>query len=190
MGKGITDEQAEELIADWRSRGLEIEVRGHAIAGPNRSLAGAGKNIEEMPKNSPKQAIRAPVSPTLNSPGYALWIPEWRPTLVNELRATPYRHWSAPYKKLKRDKKVIEEAFVRSGQPKAWGPRRVSLLFVMPKKARMFDRDAPRKSINDALVACGALINDSPAYCYEGPVHYARALLDCTWGTLIQLVEI
>lgn len=125
--------------------------------------------------------------PVRSGPCQSLWMPGWSPTLVNTMRS---RHWTTPYKKTKADKDLIAFFFAQSGLSKAKGPRRVSLLFVLGKGRKMFDRDAPRKVIHDGLKECGALINDSPTYCYEGPVTYARALLDCQSGTLILLEDL
>ena len=56
-----------------------------------------------------------------------LWIPNWFPVLVNELRATPKRHWSGPYKRLKADGQGNQwpPTFAGSGSMVAAGPRRV-----------------------------------------------------------------
>ncbi len=146
------------------------------------------KNIEETKetrKNIPKYTQSVD-----HGPRQSIWIPGWFPVLVNDLRATPMRHWSGPYKRLKADKAIVAAYFAGSGVAKATGPRRVSMMFIMGKGKRLFDRDAPRKSIYDALKQCGAIVDDSPKWLQDGPVSYARALLECTAGSLILLEDL
>ena len=177
-----------------RSQEADLERRALANGGkvthkPVPSSASAPLFIDKP--NGPRRPIsNLPGPPKLQGPCKALWIPGWFPTLVNSLRATPHRHWASPYKQLKADKAIVAAYFAGSGLTRAIGPRRVSVMFVMGKGRRLFDRDAPRKSLYDSLVQCGALLGDNPALCYEGPVTYARALLDCQAGTLVLLEEV
>lgn len=121
-------------------------------------------------------------------PCQSLWIPNWTPGLLNQIMRG---HWSNGAKIKRADKDIVAFYFSQAGISKATGPRRVSLVFILPKKKRMFDRDAPWKSCKDALAACGALLDDTPRLCIDGPVSYARAIgAESAVGTMILLEDL
>ncbi len=120
-------------------------------------------------------------------PCQSIWIPRWQPALLNKLMQG---HWGNSARQKKADKQIVAFYFAQSGIPKATGPRRLSMMFVLAKGKRLFDRDAPWKSTKDALAACGALLDDTPALCVDGSVSYARALLECQSGTLLMLEDL
>lgn len=123
----------------------------------------------------------------LHGPCQSIWIPGWAPALLNRVM---HGHWANGAKLKKSDKQIVAFYFSQSGVSKATGPRRLSMLFVLAKGKRLFDRDAPWKSAKDALAACGALLDDTPALCVDGSVSYARALLECQAGTLLLLEDL
>lgn len=90
----------------------------------------------------------------------------------------------AGYRLKKRDKQIVAVACLADGITKASTPRRVSLLLTMAPRRRRPDRDAFWKSLLDALVACGALVNDSPKWCSLGDVEYQRGESDQMHVTL------
>lgn len=98
-------------------------------------------------------------------------VPLWRPASLNELLA------AGPYGANRLKKRDLE--FVRvyawlAGVPRASGPRRVSLEITVPKGQRRWDPDAFWKSLLDALVRDGKLVDDGPKWCLNGPVSYVR----------------
>lgn len=97
-------------------------------------------------------------------------IPGWRPTPLNQLLG----HWARAYHAKRHDAEVIAVACLACGVPSAACRRRVDLEIVLPKGVRAYDHDAHWKSLLDGLVECGALRNDSPAWCHQGEVRIAR----------------
>ena len=88
---------------------------------------------------------------------WCLHIPGWHPTPLNELMGS---HAKAGRLKAK-DREIVSRAVLGYGVAKATAKRRVSLMVVYPPGQRMHDPDAFYKSALDALVATGALHNDS-----------------------------
>lgn len=102
---------------------------------------------------------------------WELIIPGWRPATVNELIAGG--PWGAArLKKHDRDHVAVYARIDRI--PRATGKRRVSLMITLCKGQRRWDTDALWKSLLDALVWAGMLIDDRPKWCELGPVEYAR----------------
>jgi hypothetical protein len=121
------------------------------------------------------------------NPCQCLWIPDWCPALINEWEG---RHWGIKAKLKKSDREIVGFYFSESGMRKASGPRRLSIKLILAKGKRLPDSDAPLKSARDSLKQCGAILDDTPALCYQGPVEYARALLDCQPGTMMLLEDL
>jgi hypothetical protein len=111
---------------------------------------------------------------------WTLRIDGWHPALLNTLM----KHWTAAHRAKKADREVICEALRSSFVVQAEEQRRVSLLIVWPKGKRRADPDAFWKSVNDALVAGGALKNDSPVWCELGTVEQCRGERLTTFITL------
>lgn len=98
-------------------------------------------------------------------------VPLWRPVALNELLA------AGPYganRLKKRDRDFIIVYSCLAGVPRAAGMRRVSLEITVPKGQRRWDPDCFAKSLNDALVYAGKLVDDGPKWCVNGPVSYVR----------------
>lgn len=94
---------------------------------------------------------------------WSLTIPDFLPCTANQLLA---RVGSRP--RLKRgDRDLI--AWYGAWIPRATGKRRVSVVFCYPPRQRMRDCDAMHKSLLDALVKTGLLVDDHPKWCELGP---------------------
>jgi Holliday junction resolvase RusA-like endonuclease len=96
-------------------------------------------------------------------------IPNWHPKRLNELIGC---HWAAAGRKKKADRNLVW-AYTRK-VPKAKLPRRVTLTLTMAPRQRRGDGDAYWKSLLDALVHCGLLVDDGPKWCELAPVRYVR----------------
>ncbi len=184
MGFRFTAQDEAELVRKG------AVIREHGVK-PSPELSKVlGLLLDEKPKKRADTSATKRVSalPTpLQGPCQSIWIPNWQPALLNKLMQG---HWGNSARQKKADKQIVAFYFAQSGIPKATGPRRLSMMFVLAKGKRLFDRDAPWKSTKDALAACGALWDDTPALCVDGSVSYARALLECTAGTLLMLEDI
>lgn len=98
-------------------------------------------------------------------------IDGYYPVSLNKLLAC---HW-AKRRRLKRAQYDLIALHCRLADlPKADAPRSLSLHFVLTKGMRRLDEDNLYKALQDALVACGALVNDSPKWCHRGTVSYSR----------------
>lgn len=106
-------------------------------------------------------------------------IPNWSPTPVNKLYD---HHWASRRKHKKSDAEIV--AHYGRGVPKASQKRAVSLHVIFPPGKRMPDVDAYAKSLLDALVHCGLLVNDSSAWCVLEPVAYSRGQALTTFITV------
>lgn len=89
-------------------------------------------------------------------------IPDWRPALANDLAAAG--HWAGRARRKRADLQLVAAYCVLAGVPLATLPRRVSLEILGPFR-RLPDPDAPWKSVLDALVGCGRLVDDSALWC-------------------------
>ena len=77
---------------------------------------------------------------------YHLTIPDFTPPSLNTL----FGHW-ASRKRIKRDVREIIGFYARLAQiPVAEGPRKISLVLILPKKARRPDADNLWKALADA----------------------------------------
>ncbi len=112
---------------------------------------------------------------------WTLEIPGWMPARLNQMTG---RHWAKGHRLKKHDKEIIALAVALGGVPAARCRRRVSLLIVLPKGKRSPDPDAFDKSLRDALVACGALKNDSAAWVEGDDPRFARGKSLVTFLTL------
>jgi Holliday junction resolvase RusA-like endonuclease len=104
-----------------------------------------------------------------------LYLPNYSPISQNELQEA---HWAARARMKKSDMEII--AYYATLQGLMGGPlpdckRRVELRFVVPKGKRRCDGDNVKKSLLDALVACGLLRNDSPVWCESPEPVWARS---------------
>jgi hypothetical protein len=109
---------------------------------------------------------------TSTAPGtYTIHVPAWHPATLNELLSG---HWAKRHRLKRHDGEVLA-LFPKLGSiPKAAGKRRVSLVLTLAPRQRAADPDSHWKSVLDALVAAGMLINDSHVWCELGPVTIER----------------
>jgi hypothetical protein len=103
--------------------------------------------------------------------GHVLVIEGWHPCRLNQLVGC---HWGTRSKRKRLDREVIAlEALVQK-IPKALGKRRISLVLTLAPRQRAGDPDSAWKSLLDALVAAGLLVNDSHLWCELGEVRFER----------------
>lgn len=93
-------------------------------------------------------------------------------------------HWGSRTRLKSADREQIGTALKVYGVPKADGKRKVSILIVLPKGKRACDPDALHKSLLDALVQSGGLVNDSKDWMsFTEPV-FAKGPYLCSFITL------
>ena len=80
--------------------------------------------------------------------------------------------WAEANKLKKRDK--VEVKYASNHIPKAEKKRRVELIIELSKGQRACDPDAYFKSLGDALVNAGLLVNDSHKWVEWMPVKFVR----------------
>ena len=112
---------------------------------------------------------------------FTIDIPRWHPACLNQMKG----HWSNGHRLKQIDKAMI--AAYSTAIPKAEGKRRVSLHIILDKGQRGPDPDAYNKSLNDALVHAGLLVNDNRQYVENAPVTYSRDPKG--WGSRITLED-
>ena len=116
---------------------------------------------------------------------YVIEIPNWTPAKINELLG----HRQKATRLKKRDREIVWGYTRQVKIPPQERKRRISLAIILPtsRPGPFPDPDAFFKSLNDALVYAGALVNDSPKWVELAPVQYERA---AQWGTRIVLEDI
>jgi hypothetical protein len=102
---------------------------------------------------------------------YAFMIPGWHPAKVNELYSG---HWGHRARLKKADRDRVAHHARLAGIPAATGKRRVSLRLTLAPRQRAGDPDAYWKSLLDALVHAGQLIDDNRQNVELGPVVFDR----------------
>lgn len=115
-------------------------------------------------------ALTASLNPIESGRQSLFCVPDWHPSRINELSALPL----GGYKRKKRDRIIIAWRASMCGVPRASGKRLLRLILLFPKGKRMGDPDSYWKSLCDALVQCGALVNDSKDWVELAPVEYFR----------------
>lgn len=138
-----------------------------------------------------KLGIKAPArhkpEPSVHSLGMqAFWMPGWHPARLNSLLG---KHWGGRSAAKKADYEQIGRAAVVYGLRPATGPRRVDLFILLAPGQRAADPDAYWKSLLDALVRRGLLMNDSRRWCVLGKVEYARSTEHGRFGTMVILED-
>lgn len=96
-------------------------------------------------------------------------IPNWHPAPLNKLLGG---HWSKGAKFKSTDRAIV--AAYAKPFAKAQGKRRVTLRIVLGKGERACDPDAFWKSLLDALVQCGMLVDDNRQNVELMPVRFDR----------------
>lgn len=150
---------------------------GHAVSPeqrkpPRKADARAGQKTTrrttrvEIPQLEPDQ-------PNPDGEHQRVWqvhIPDFHPARLNQLLGHHYRRG-----RLKRDDAMlVAHHLVQARVPRATGKRRVSLRLTLAPRQRAGDPDAYWKSLLDALVRCGALVDDNRHWCELGPVTFER----------------
>src|SRR3990172_805721 len=102
---------------------------------------------------------------------YAIVIPNWQPTTLNQLMGGHYMH---AHKLKKSDAEMIGGYARLARVPKAEGKRRVTLTITLVKRQRAGDPDCYWKSTLDGLVLAGMLRDDNRQNCELAPVGVAR----------------
>jgi hypothetical protein len=118
---------------------------------------------------------------------HRLFIPRWRPATINQL--LNLTHW-ARYRLKGSDQRIVAGYAVKAKTPMADGKRRVSLTVVMGPRRRACDPDSLWKSLLDACVACGLLVDDSREWVELGPIEQRRAAKGEQWGTWLELTDL
>ena len=98
---------------------------------------------------------------------WTLDIPGWHPAPLNTLLG----HKMKAHRLKSHDREIIGKAVLAYAVPPAEVKRHVNLTLIYPPAQRAVDPDASYKSLLDALVAFGALKNDSHQWVsYDLPV--------------------
>lgn len=113
---------------------------------------------------------------------YTIIIPRWHPTRLNQLLTC---HWVTAHRRKAADKAMV--ALYCRHTPPARGKRRVRLHILLAKGQRAADPDAYFKSLGDALVAAGMLVNDNRQHVEWLPVTFGR---ETEWGSHITFEDL
>lgn len=98
---------------------------------------------------------------------WTLDIPGWHPTPLNKLIG----HRMKASRLKAHDREIVGKAVMAYAVPAAVVRRTIELTLIYPAGQRAVDPDASWKSLFDALVASGALRNDSASWVtYREPV--------------------
>lgn len=98
-------------------------------------------------------------------------IPNWRPCPDNKLAGGI--HWAVRAKRKRQDADMVA-VYCWDRAPKATGKRRVRLEIVLSGRQKQVDPLAYCKSLFDALVKCGMLVDDSIEWVEFGGVTFTR----------------
>lgn len=115
-----------------------------------------------------------------------LVIEQWHPARLNALTS---QHWAKRNRAKKADKRVVGLEALAQGITPATGRRRVSLTIGVAKGKREADPDAYWKSLLDALVDAGLLIDDNRDGVEHGTVEFERSPDHRRW-TVITLEDV
>lgn len=115
---------------------------------------------------------------------HTITIPNWTPTPLNKLLGS---HWRKASRMKQADAQMIGVYGHKAKVPKASVRRCVGLIITLPKGKRACDPDAYWKSLNDALVKLGYLVNDSHKWVEIEPVKFERGMVLSTTITLTDI---
>lgn len=115
--------------------------------------------------------------------GYKIFIPNWRPSTVNQLMNC---HWAVASRMKKSDAGMLWRYC--SYIPKAEKKRLIKIKIYLQGKQKEADPDAYWKSLLDGLVLNGLLVDDSSKWVELMPVEYEHHAI--TAGTEINLLDI
>jgi Holliday junction resolvase RusA-like endonuclease len=102
---------------------------------------------------------------------HGLIIRDWHPTPLNRLVGC---HYGTRSRRKRFDRDLVAATALAGRVPKAAGKRRVGVRIVLGPRQRGCDPDAYWKSLLDALVACGLLLNDGRQGVELGAVRFDR----------------
>lgn len=117
---------------------------------------------------------------------HVLKIDHWAPTPLNKLLNA---HWAERNRMKRADHDMVYYAAKEANIPKATGKRRVMLTIILKPRQRATDPDSPQKSLGDALVKAGLLLNDSHLWVEWEPVRFERGTAKRN-GSIIVLEDI
>lgn len=110
---------------------------------------------------------------------YVVTIPGWRPTPDNKIAGGT--HWATRKRLKDADAEMVAAYCTLADVPRATGKRRVQLQVVLVGRQKETDPLAYAKSLLDALVKCGRLVDDTSEYVEWVPPAYKRgAEASCT----------
>ncbi len=115
---------------------------------------------------------------------YRFSVPDWRPPSLNVLLS---RHWGGRSRLKREAAELVGGYWLQAGHPKATGKRRVSIELTGTGRDKTLDDDNAKKILLDALKLCGAIVDDSPAYCETPPVTQVRG---ARRGTVVTLEDV
>lgn len=118
---------------------------------------------------------------------FRIFIPRWRPALLNQLMCHSVRQ---KIRLRKQDDQFVKLYGMQYHVTPAVGKRLVSLDVILGPRMRVADEDAFWKSLQDALVRAGFLVDDSPKWLERGHVIQRRAIPGQVWGTTIIIAEV
>ena len=113
---------------------------------------------------------------------HVLTIDGWRPVSLNHLLKS---HWAKRGRRKRHDRDMVALHALAQRVPQATGRRRISVLVEGIR--RLPDPDNLLKSLLDAAVACGLLVDDSGEWCELGDIEVTRGKTDRTVITLEDL---
>lgn len=99
---------------------------------------------------------------------FEITIPDWHHARLNTLLG----HWGKRHKMKKVDRDTVSLFCLQAS--KATRRRRVSLIIGLGPRQRGADPDAYWKSLLDALVRTGMIVDDSGKWVELGPVQFVR----------------
>jgi Holliday junction resolvase RusA-like endonuclease len=114
-------------------------------------------------------------------------IPNWQPARLNQFAD---KSWHVRSRLKAADKNMVAHYARQADVAPPEGRRKVSLVVVLRKGQRAPDTDAYWKSLLDALVKAGVLIDDNRNGCLTGDVEFQRSRDDgCETTIIVEDVE-
>jgi Holliday junction resolvase RusA-like endonuclease len=107
----------------------------------------------------------------MNGQRYEIVVPNWSPTPLNKLLGC---HWGTRSRLKRADADLVAVYAMRAGVPRATGRRRVTLRLTLGPRQRAPDPDSLWKSLLDALVRAGLLVDDDRFGVELGEVTFER----------------
>lgn len=151
-----------------------------AAAGLRSKSSAARERFDKLGPESAKSLSLLPAGP----PGaWTVDLPGWTPPSLNDIL-----RWH-PMKRARENEKVdrlVGMACVAARVARAVGRRRLTITLTTPKGRCRLDDDNARKSINDSLVTCGALVDDKSLWLETTPVRFATG----PRGTRLEIADV